>query len=155
MDYDLLLAQAKALLADETDFTANAANFSAFVFSELPDLNWAGFYFAHEGGELVLGPFVGKPACTRLPAGRGVCGSAFTAKKTVVIDDVHLFADHIACDSASESEIVVPIEDERGVYGVFDVDSPKKARFSDADRIGIEALVAAFTASVRSSAKAS
>ena len=152
MDYDLLSQQVRALLEDESDFIANCANFSAFVGYELPDLNWAGFYFAESSGELVLGPFFGKPACTRLAPGRGVCGKAFTTGETIVVDDVHHFSDHIACDSASNSEIVIPLRDERGIYGVFDIDSPKIARFSDADRAGIEKLVAAFSACVRSSA---
>ena len=155
MDFDLLSAQVKSLLEDERDFIANCANFAAFVGYELPDLNWAGFYFAQPDGELVLGPFFGKPACTRLPAGRGVCGKAFVDEATIVVDDVHQFSDHIACDSASVSEIVVPLRDERGVYGVFDIDSPKHARFTDADRAGIEKLVAVFTACVRSSVRAS
>ena len=152
MDYDLLSKQVRSLLEDERDFIANCANFSAFVGYEIPDLNWAGFYFAQSDGELVLGPFYGKPACTRLPAGRGVCGKAFTAGETVVVDDVNHFSDHITCDSASNSEIVVPLRDERGIYGVFDIDSPKIARFTDEDRAGIEKLVAAFSACVRSSA---
>jgi GAF domain-containing protein len=141
MDYALLERQADALLSGEHDALANMANFASFVFHELPDLNWAGFYFADEGGELVLGPFHGRPACTRLPAGRGVCGSAFTSGETLVVDDVNAFADHIVCDSASQSEIVVPLRDGRGVYGVFDIDSPKLARFSAVDRNGIEGLV--------------
>jgi len=154
MDYDLLLVQVRGLLEDESDFIANAANFASFVANELPDLNWAGFYFAQPNGDLLLGPFWGKPACTRLAAGRGVCGIAFTSSRTVVVDDVHEFADHIACDTASQSEIVVPVRDDGGVYGVFDIDSPMKARFSDEDRAGIERLVEAFTASVRSRATA-
>jgi L-methionine (R)-S-oxide reductase len=149
VDYDLLIAQADALLADETDFIANAANFCSFVFYELPDLNWAGFYFLVPGGELVLGPFHGKPACTRLAAGRGVCGAAVTREETVVVDDVHAFADHIACDSASQSEIVVPLRNEHGLCGVFDIDSPRKARFTPADREGIERLVGVFLARTR------
>jgi L-methionine (R)-S-oxide reductase len=155
MDYDLLLAQVRGLLEDESDFIANAANFASFVANELPDLNWAGFYFAQPSGELVLGPFWGKPACARLAPGRGVCGIAFTSERSVVVDDVHEFTDHIACDTASQSEIVVPLRDENGVYGVFDIDSPIKARFSDEDRAGIERLVEAFIASVRSRATAS
>ena len=155
VDYDLLSQQVRALLEDESDFIANCANFSAFVGYEIPDLNWAGFYFAQPDGELVLGPFFGKPACTRLAPGRGVCGKAYTSEETVVVDDVHQFSDHIACDSSSRSEIVVPLRDERGVYGVFDIDAPVVARFTDEDRVGIEKLVAAFMASVRSSAIAS
>ncbi len=143
-DYPLLTAQVQALLSGESDFLASAANFAAFVYHEIPRLNWAGFYFADDAGDLVLGPFNGKPACTRLPSGRGVCGAAFTAGSTLVVDDVGAFADHIVCDSASASEIVVPVGDERGCYGVFDIDSPDKARFSVEDRQGIESLVRAF-----------
>ena len=144
MDYDLLAEQARALLSCESDAIANAANFSALIFNEMTEVNWAGFYVLTTSGELLLGPFQGRPACTRLAAGRGVCGAAVTRRQTVVVDDVHAFADHIACDSASASEIVVPLIDERGVYGVFDVDSPRKGRFTDADRAGIERLVQIF-----------
>jgi L-methionine (R)-S-oxide reductase len=144
VDYDLLVAQVEALLADERDFIANAANFAAFIYHELPELNWAGFYFPASTGELVLGPFNGRPACTRLPKGRGVCGAAFTSGETVVVDDVHAFADHIVCDSASASEIVVPLRRGSEISGVFDIDSPRVARFSAADRAGIERLVQAF-----------
>lgn len=143
VDYELLERQVASLLEDESDFIANAANFAAFVYGELPIINWAGFYFPGEGG-LILGPFGGKPACTRLPAGRGVCGRAFETAQTVVVDDVNAFADHIVCDSASQSEIVVPLRKGDKVYGVFDIDSPLIARFSDADRAGLERLVAQF-----------
>jgi L-methionine (R)-S-oxide reductase len=146
MDYDLLAAQVRALLEEEPSAIASASNFAAFVYNELPDLNWAGFYFLEPSGDLVVGPFQGKPACARLKAGRGVCGAAVTSGETVVVDDVHAFPDHIACDAASASEIVVPLRDERGIYGVFDIDSPRLARFSAADRAGIERLVAAFLA---------
>ena len=148
MDYETLVASAERLLSGESDFIANAANFAAFVYHELPDLNWAGFYFPNAQGDLVLGPFNGRPACTRLPRGRGVCGAAFVEGRTVVVDDVHAFADHIVCDSASVSEIVVPLVGERGAFGVFDIDSPVAARFDDADRAGIERLVAAFVRAV-------
>jgi L-methionine (R)-S-oxide reductase len=148
VSYDLLEEQVRALLSGESDFIANAANFAAFVYYELPDLNWAGFYLAHDDGELVLGPFSGRPACTRLPAGRGVCGAAMTRKATVVVDDVTTFADHIVCDSASRSEIVVPLLVEGDLVGVFDIDSPVVARFEDADRKGIEHLVMTFLESV-------
>lgn len=143
VDYDLLERQAASLLGDESDFLANASNFAAFVYGELPVINWAGFYFPGEGA-LVLGPFGGKPACTRLPAGRGVCGRAFESAQTVVVDDVNAFADHIVCDSASQSEIVVPLIKDGAVYGVFDVDSPILERFTPEDRAGIERLVAQF-----------
>jgi L-methionine (R)-S-oxide reductase len=144
MDYDLLAAQAASLLEDESDFIANAANFAAFIYHEIPELNWAGFYFTAQSGDLILGPFNGRPACTRLPKGRGVCGVAVTSGQTVVVDDVHAFADHIACDSASVSEIVVPLRKGSKIVGVFDIDSPRSARFSAGDRAGIERLVQVF-----------
>ncbi len=142
VDYELLSSQAFALLSDEPDPLANVANFAAFTFSEIPGLNWAGFYFAHPNGELVLGPFAGKPACTRLPSGRGVCGAAYTSRATVVVDDVNAFDDHIVCDSASQSEIVVPILAGDLVVAVFDLDAPVQARFGAEERAGIERLVA-------------
>ncbi len=145
VSYDLLERQARELLAGETDAVANQANFASFVYHELPDVNWAGFYFVDGKGELVLGPFCGRPACTRLPAGRGVCGAAVVRRETVVVDDVHAFAGHIACDSASRSEIVVPLLRAGEVWGVFDVDSPSLARFDAADRDGLERLVLAFS----------
>lgn len=145
-DYTLLTAQVASLLSGEDDFLASAANFAAFVYHEVPDLNWAGFYFPAPSGDLVLGPFNGRPACTRLPHGRGVCGAAFTKGLTVVVDDVHEAPDHIVCDSASVSEIVVPLRKDGASYGVFDIDSPHRARFTTDDRVGIEALVAAFIA---------
>ncbi|HTX60125.1 MAG TPA: GAF domain-containing protein [Verrucomicrobiae bacterium] len=149
VSYPLLERQVRELLAGESDFIANAANFAAFVYYELPSVNWAGFYFNAPNGDLVLGPFAGRPACTRLPAGRGVCGAAAARGQTVVVDDVSAFSDHIACDANSRSEIVIPLLDGTALAGVFDVDSPEVARFSDADRAGIEALVGVFTASVR------
>ena len=139
-----LLAQAKALLAGERDATANAANLAALVFHTLPELNWAGFYWLKDGG-LVLGPFQGKPACVRIALGRGVCGTAAQSRRTVVVPDVHAFPGHIACDSASESEIVVPVTSRDGrLAGVLDLDSPRRGRFDEADARGLEALVAAF-----------
>jgi GAF domain-containing protein len=143
-DYDLLVSQARALLGEEPDAIANAANFSAFVFHELSGVNWAGFYFAAARGGLVLGPFSGRPACTRLPRGRGVCARAFETARTVVVDDVAAFDGHIACDARSRSEIVVPLVANGAVRGVFDVDSPVIGRFSGEDVRGIEALVGAF-----------
>src|SRR6516164_4434100 len=130
--YDLLDRQLKGLLASGSDFIASAANFSAFIYHELPEINWAGFYFAQPSGELLLGPFCGRPACARLPAGRGVCGIAAKQRATIVVD-VSRFADHIACDSLSRSELVVPVFLKNDLYGVFDCDSPQVERFSDAD----------------------
>ena len=154
VSYDLLERQVRELLAGESDFIANAANFASLMYHELPSINWVGFYRLDSGGELVLGPFSGRPACTRLPAGRGVCGAAANARRTLVVDDVTIFADHIVCDSASRSEIVVPLIFDGELYGVFDVDSPVPARFTDEDRLGIERLVRAFTELVRSPLRA-
>jgi L-methionine (R)-S-oxide reductase len=144
--YDELLQQTRSLIADETDFIANAANFSSLVYHSLPDLNWAGFYL-FDGAELVVGPFQGKPACVRIALGRGVCGTAARERKTQVVPDVHAFPGHIACDSASRSEIVVPLIASDGtLIGVWDVDSPVANRFDDEDAGGMEALCAAFIA---------
>lgn len=141
--YPLLVAQLQALLAGERNFIANAAQFSAFLFQELHDLSWAGFYLTR-GEELVLGPFQGKVACVRIPFGRGVCGAAAATGQTQRVDDVHAFAGHIACDSASNSELVVPLFKDGRLFGVLDLDSPALARFSAADQAGIEALVEVF-----------
>ncbi|MDP2746844.1 GAF domain-containing protein [Pseudomonas sp.] len=141
--YPLLVAQLQALLAGERDFIANAAQFSAFLFQELSDLNWAGFYLAR-GEELVLGPFQGKVACVRIPFGRGVCGAAAATGQTQRVEDVHAFAGHIACDSASNSELVVPLFKDGRMLGVLDLDSPSLARFSAVDQAGIERLVEVF-----------
>jgi GAF domain-containing protein len=137
--YDTLAAQAEGLLAGERDPWANAANIAALVFALLPQLNWAGFYFLR-GGELVVGPFQGRPACVRIPLGRGVCGSAAAARRTVVVRDVHEFPGHIACDAASNSEIVVPILDGDRLVGVLDLDSPQLGRFTEVDAAGLERL---------------
>jgi GAF domain-containing protein len=131
-----LVEQARALLAGERDRVANAANLAALVFHTLPDINWAGFYFM-QGNELVLGPFQGKPACVRIPVGKGVCGTAMAQQKTQVVPDVHKFPGHIACDSASNSELVVPI----GWFGVLDIDSPSFGRFDESDARARERLV--------------
>ncbi len=134
------------LLTDERDFIANAANLAALVFMIVPDLNWAGFYFMRNG-ELILGPFQGKPACVRipvLPLPRGVCGAAAFERKTQLVTNVHDFPGHIACDSASNSEIVVPLIVGDKVIGVFDIDSPTLARFDRDDQAGIEQLVKTF-----------
>jgi L-methionine (R)-S-oxide reductase len=142
--YAQLLAQARALMADEPDRIANAANLSALVYSALPGLNWVGFYF-FDGTELVVGPFQGLPACVRIPLDKGVCGAAARTGQTQRIDDVHAFPGHIACDSASNSELVVPLLAADGrLLGVFDLDSPQHARFDADDQAGLEALAAAF-----------
>ncbi|BCR24319.1 GAF domain-containing protein [Aquipseudomonas alcaligenes] len=141
--YELLAAQLEALLADERDFVANAAQFSAFLFHELGDLNWAGFYL-NKGEQLVLGPFQGKVACVRIPFGRGVCGVAASSRQTQRVEDVHAFPGHIACDSASNSELVVPLVKDGRLIGVLDLDSPSTARFSPDDQVGVERLVAIF-----------
>jgi len=146
--YDRLAQQVRALLDGESDFVANAGNFAALIYGELPDVNWAGFYLLTPSGELVLGPFSGRPACTRIAQGRGVCGAAAAKRETLVVDDVDAFADHIVCDAASRSEIVVPILRDGTLFGVFDVDSPLKARFTATDRAGLERLVRAFTESL-------
>ena len=143
--YSDLLAQARSLLEGERDMTANAANLASLVFHSLPDLNWAGFYWM-KGGELVLGPFQGKPACVRIAVGKGVCGTAARDRKTIVVKDVHEFPGHIACDSASESEVVVPIVAGGKVIGVLDLDSPLVNRFDESDARGLEAVVQAFVA---------
>jgi GAF domain-containing protein len=139
-----LVAQARALIGEERDPIANAANLSALLFMSLDDLNWAGFYFLR-GDTLVVGPFQGQPACVRIPLGRGVCGTAAASGVTQVVDDVHQFEGHIACDAASRSEIVVPLVRDGKVYGVLDVDSPSLARFKAPERDLIEALAGVYT----------
>jgi L-methionine (R)-S-oxide reductase len=141
--YRELKAQLAGLYADERDGLANAANLSALLFQTLPDLNWAGFYFLR-GGELVLGPFQGKIACVRIALGRGVCGTAAARRETLIVPDVHAFPGHIACDSASRSEIVIPIVHGGRLVGVLDLDSPHPARFDEADGAGLEPLVSTF-----------
>ncbi|HEX4943587.1 MAG TPA: GAF domain-containing protein, partial [Usitatibacteraceae bacterium] len=121
--YASVLAQAKALFEGERDATANAANLAALLYHTLPELNWAGFYWLKDGG-LVLGPFQGKPACVRIALGKGVCGTAAATRRTVVVPDVHAFPGHIACDSASESEMVIPVMKAGRAIGVLDLDSP-------------------------------
>ena len=138
-----LQEQARALLQGERDPIANAANLSSLIFHALPELNWAGFYWM-KGGELVLGPFQGKPACVRIALGRGVCGTAARERRTIVVPDVDKFPGHIACDSASRSEVVVPVVREGQVLGVLDIDSPVLARFDEAHARALERLVADF-----------
>lgn len=141
--YEQLLSQARALLAGESDRIANAANLSALVFHALPALNWVGFYF-YDGRELVVGPFQGRPACVRIALGRGVCGTAAVTRQTQVVPDVDAFPGHIPCDSASRSELVVPLFQQDALLGVFDLDSPIAARFDEEDRRGLEAIAAIF-----------
>ncbi|MFS2162026.1 GAF domain-containing protein [Pseudomonas sp. Pseusp122] len=141
--YGLLTAQLESLLADERDFIANAAQFSAFLYSQMDDLNWAGFYF-NRNEELVLGPFQGQIACVRIAIGRGVCGTAAETRQTQRVEDVHAFAGHIACDSASNSELVVPLIKDGRLLGVLDLDSPSIGRFSEEDQAGVEKLVEIF-----------
>ena len=141
--YEELERQLSGLLAGERDFIANAANTAALIFHTLPDLNWAGFYFL-QGDVLVLGPFQGKPACVRIGWGKGVCGAAAAKGVSIVVPDVSAFPGHIACDPQSRSELVVPLVSERRVVGVLDLDSPRLARFDDADRTGCERLAAIF-----------
>ena len=140
--YALLAQQAEALFDGERDRIANAANLASLIWHSLPDLNWAGFYL-YDGRELVLGPFMGKPACVRIALGKGVCGTAAASRQTQVVRDVHAFPGHIACDAASASEIVVPLVAADGtLLGVLDLDSPVTARFDDEDRIGLERAAA-------------
>lgn len=141
--YSRLVEQARALLSGQKHAIANAANLSALIFHELPDLNWAGFYFL-EGDTLVVGPFQGKPACVHIPLGKGVCGAAAVTAQTQRVADVHAFDGHIACDAASESEIVVPLIRDGQVIGVLDIDSPVRDRFSAEDQAGIEALAGVY-----------
>jgi GAF domain-containing protein len=138
--YKSLTTQLYHLLEGERDFLANTANFSALLFNTMPDVNWVGFYF-YKGGGLVLGPFQGKPACVRISLGKGVCGTAAEKMKTVVVKNVHEFPGHIACDSASNSEIVAPLIKQGRLIGVLDIDSPQLARFDDEDKAGLENLV--------------
>ncbi len=143
--YDHLLQQLAGLLHGERDWVANAANASSLLWHTLPDLNWAGFYFLR-GGELVVGPFQGKPACVRIALGRGVCGTAAASGATQVVPDVHAFPGHIACDAASRSEVVVPLFHAGRVVGVLDLDSPLPGRFDAVDAAGLERVAALFAA---------
>ena len=146
--YAELLGQVRALLHGERDRIANAANLSALVYHALPSLNWVGFYF-FDGRELVVGPFQGQPACVRIPLDKGVCGAAASTGQTQRVADVNAFAGHIACDSASRSEVVVPLLlDDGSLLGVFDIDSPESDRFDADDQRGVEAIARAFMESV-------
>jgi GAF domain-containing protein len=141
--YQNLVPQLRSLLAGERDFIANAANFASLLYYSLPELNWAGFYLLKDK-ELVLGPFQGKPACVRIAVGKGVCGVAAAQRETVIVANVHEFPGHIACDSASNSEIVVPLEKDGRLLGVLDIDSPQFGRFDDEDAEGLNGLVEVF-----------
>lgn len=144
--YAQLAQELRSLIAGEPDFTANLANAAALLFHAMPDLNWAGFYLIREGlkggNELVVGPFQGKPACVRIPIGKGVCGTAAAQRATVIVTDVNQFPGHIACDAASNSEIVVPMIRQGELLGVLDIDSPRLGRFDQQDRDGLEQFVA-------------
>jgi len=142
--YDHLAAQLSSLLAGEHDLIANAANFAALVFHSLPDLNWTGFYFLKNDE---LGPFQGQPACVRIALGQGVCGTAAAKRVTTIVPNVHEFPGHIACDSASNSEIVVPLMKDERLIGVLDLDSPVIGRFNDEDAAGLNRLVSIFVES--------
>ncbi len=159
-DYASLAGELSGLLADERDLIANAANTAALLFEALPEINWAGFYFLRASAgagaaghaadrELVVGPFQGRPACVRIPLGKGVCGTSAASRKTIVVRDVHEFPGHIACDAASQSEIVIPLIKDDELLGVLDIDSPVLARFDESDRQGLERLAAIFVASSR------
>ncbi|HEV7747509.1 MAG TPA: GAF domain-containing protein [Pyrinomonadaceae bacterium] len=141
--YANLQLQLRSLLEGERDFIANAANFAALLYHAVPDLNWAGLYL-RKGSELVLGPFQGQPACVRIPLGKGVCGTAAEQRQTILVDNVNEFPGHIACDSASNSEIVVPLLAQEKLIGVLDLDSPLLARFDDEDAKGLNELAEIF-----------
>lgn len=146
-DSDDLVSQAKALMAGEGDRIANAANLSALLFGNLGDVNWVGFYFAR-GEELVVGPFQGKPACVRIPLGRGVCGKSAATREVLRVEDVHEFEDHIACDVASRSEIVLPLVKGGEMIGVLDIDSPSRDRFSADDEAMLRKIVTAYVEAI-------
>jgi len=141
--YKELCAQVRSLLHAEHDLIANAANFCALLYHAMPDVNWVGFYFIKEG-ELVVGPFQGKPACVRIALGKGVCGTAAVKRETLLVPDVNQFPGHIFCDGDSRSEVVVPLVKDGKLLGVLDIDSPKLARFDEEDQINLERLSTAF-----------
>ncbi len=144
MDFPLLKNQLQSLLANETDLIANMANMAAFIFHEFDDINWAGFYIVRDN-QLVLGPFQGKIACVRIPFGKGVCGNAAKNKLSILVDNVHEFPGHIACDSSSNSELVIPIIVNNKTFALFDIDSPRIGRFTNEDKAGVEKLIEVFT----------
>ena len=143
--YEILISTLESVLGEERDPIANLANAAALVWEALPDINWSGFYILR-GDELVLGPFQGRAACVRIPLGKGVCGTAAARRETLVVEDVHRFPGHIACDAASRSEIVVPLLSGGELLGVLDVDAPKESRFDEEDRAGLERVVLALVA---------
>ncbi|KAF6615204.1 GAF domain-containing protein [Paenibacillus polymyxa] len=145
--FESVLGQLRALVHDESNRIANLANASALLGHFLPDVNWSGFYL-YDGTELVLGPFQGLPACIRIPLRRGVCGTAAAERRTLVIDDVHAFPGHIACDAASNSEIVIPLIKNDELIGVLDIDSPLKSRFDQEDRVFLEEFTAILVSSL-------
>lgn len=148
--YAELEASLRSLLAGEPDLVASAANMSSLLYWGLPDLNWVGFYFVDAtSGDLLVGPFQGKPACVRIPIGKGVCGTAAAKRRTVLVEDVHKFPGHIACDSASNSEVVVPVLSAGRLVGVLDLDSPVLGRFDETDVRGLENLVEVFVAATQ------
>ena len=145
--YAELEAQLAGLIAGEPDALANAANCAALIFHQVPDLNWAGFYYVEAAtGDLVVGPFQGKPACARIAPGKGVCGAAVERGTTILVPDVHAFPGHIACDADSRSELVVPLRRDGRIFGVLDLDSPTPNRFTDEDQAGMERLMAVLLA---------
>ncbi len=144
MDFPLLKNQLQSLLANETDLIANMANMAALIFHEFDDINWAGFYIVRDN-QLVLGPFQGKIACVRIPFGKGVCGNAAKNKLSILVDNVHEFPGHIACDSSSNSELVIPIIVNNKTFALFDIDSPRIGRFTNEDKAGVEKLIEVFT----------
>lgn len=147
-DYQTLYQALQGLIQDETDALANLANSAALLFHAMEEINWAGFYLFKEN-QLILGPFQGKPACVRIALGKGVCGTAAQNRESIVVQDVHQFPGHIACDEASASEIVIPIIKDDKLMGVLDVDSPVKARFTEMDRRGLQGYVDILSANIR------
>lgn len=145
--YQDLTLQAESLLSGESNLIANMANLSALIFNSMPDINWAGFYLM-DGNELVLGPFQGQPACIRIPLGKGVCGTCAATGIAQVVDDVHAFSGHIACDAASNSELVIPFYHGNEIVGVLDIDSPLHGRFNEQDKEGMEAVINILTEAV-------
>ena len=140
INYQLIAAQVRELVETEPFYVSALSNVAAVLMDELPELNWVGFYLMRNG-KLVVGPFQGKPACIHIAVGKGVCGTSVERDETLVVADVHAFSGHIACDSASNSEIVIPLHDQGKIVGVLDIDSPRKERFSDEDRTGLEEIV--------------